>query len=290
MLGRLSLLLLLISFGCREPGGVAVDGGADADATVQADSSTPGLRIATLNLHCLLEEWDRRVPMIVAELAELDPDVIALQEVCREEGGRDALPDLITRLEAATGATYEFSRAETHLAWDVYQEGIALLTRHSFDQVETIDLPVGIFPRKAIVGKISHDAAVVVIAVTHLSFGDQGSVRVNQLSFLRDHMESAGVNGSTQLIVGDLNEGPTGDAIVATTAAGYEDAWATLHPNNDGPTYPVNAPSSRLDYVLLSAPGDAVRARQVQRFLETSVDGLYPSDHLGVWADLGPVD
>jgi endonuclease/exonuclease/phosphatase family metal-dependent hydrolase len=285
----LPLALIASLCGCREPADLARDGGGDSGVVV-ADAGTRGLRVATVNLRCLLEEWDQRVPLIAQELAALNPDVIALQEVCREEGGADALPDLIAKLEAATGETYDFSRTETHLAWDVYQEGIALLTRHTFDETQTLDLPTGVFPRKAVVGRITHQSVPVLVAVTHLSFGDQEGVRVSQLGALRDHMAPLRVSGESLLIAGDLNEGPTGDALVATTGAGYQDAWAVVHPGSDGATYPASGPRSRIDYVLFSPPDDSQRARQVQRFLQESSDGRYPSDHLGVWADLGPVD
>lgn len=286
---------------CREPNpgtGVGADGSVastDSGADIDVDASTPGIRIATLNLRCLLEEWDLRVPMIAAELAELNPDVIALQEVCRQlTGDTDALTDLIGRLESATGETYDVSRANTHVAWDINQEGIALLTRHAFDQVETVDLPQGIFPRKAVVARISHELVPLVVAVTHLSFAanfdDQAAVRVSQLATLRQHMEGLRTSDSTLLIAGDLNEGPAGDALLATTSAGYRDAWALVHPDNDGPTFPASAPEARIDYVLYSPPGDSVRAQRVQRFLEEPTDGRFASDHVGVWADLGPAN
>jgi endonuclease/exonuclease/phosphatase family metal-dependent hydrolase len=96
------------------------------------------------------------------------------------------------------------------------------------------------------------------------------------------------------LIAGDLNEGPTGDALLAAKGAGYQDTWALLHPDDEGPTYPASDPRSRIDYLLLSppdeSPGESVRALQVQRFLQDASGGRYPSDHLGVWAELGPVD
>lgn len=281
-----TVALLASPTGCRDPAGVTGDGGTDSGV---ADAGTTGLRVATMNLRCLLEEWDQRVALLVAEVAALNPDVIALQEVCRQDGAKDALTEFIARLEAATGETYDSSRAETHVAWDLYEEGIALLTRHRFAEVAAVDLPAGIFPRKAVVGRIAHETVPVLVAVTHLSFGDQEAVRVSQLAALRNHMEPLRM-GSTLLIAGDLNEGPSGDAVVAATGNGYRDAWANAHPNDDGATYPASAPRSRIDYLLFSPLDDSLEAREVQRFLDESTDGQYPSDHLGVWGDFGSVE
>ena len=289
---RLSLVALALA-ACREPGGAAPDGSADAMVASDAAALTPGLRVATVNLRCLLEDWSLRVPLIVAELAELDLDVIALQEVCREEGGADALTDLTTLLDAATGKSHQSVRAETHVAWDKYQEGIALLTPHTIKSMETVALPTGVFPRKALLASIepeliSGQSVALRIAVTHLSFGDdQASVRVQQLGALRAALQASAVVGESLFIAGDMNEKPNGEAISAALADGYQDSWAQLNPFSDGPTYPAELPRTRIDYILFSPASDAMQARQAMRFLETPTEGRYASDHLGVWADFG---
>jgi endonuclease/exonuclease/phosphatase family metal-dependent hydrolase len=284
-MGPWIVLAAIASLGaCAAPASTAADASTDADLVV-VDAQLPGVRVATVNLRCLLEDWDLRVPLIVAELAALEPDVIALQEVCREDG-TDALDDLRQQLDTATGAQYQSARADTHLAWDRYQEGIALLSRLPMSDVQIVDLPVGIFPRKAVVARIDTFATPMQVAVTHLSFGDQAAVRASQLGALRDVMQSRQTD-EVLLIAGDLNEGPNGDAIVAATDAAYQDTWALLHPNNDGPTYPSDAPTTRIDYILFSSSGTAIEAREVQRFLHTPTDGRYPSDHVALWAEFG---
>ncbi len=284
------LALTTFSSGCSDPIEAAPDSGsAVVDAALPApseDASADSLRLATLNLRCLVEEWDQRVPLIVEELAALDPDVIALQEVCRVAGGADALPDLVAKLEAATGSTYVVARANTHVAWDTYNEGIALLTRHRFESVETVDLPAGIFPRKAVVATIATDTHSLVAAVTHLSFGDQQGVRRNQLRSLREHLETLRTPETALLIAGDLNEGPDGSAVQGALSAGYQDAWGLLHANEAGLTYPANAPQARIDYVLVSAPGAGPQLVDAQRFLMEPSAGRYPSDHFGLWVEL----
>jgi endonuclease/exonuclease/phosphatase family metal-dependent hydrolase len=283
------------------PGADGSSGGSDridsgVDVQIDASPTTPvGIRVATLNLRCLQEEWDERLSLIVTELAALDPDVIALQEVCRQLlGDTDALSELIDGLESATGNTYESSRADTHVGAGLNQEGIALVTRHTFDQVETVDLPEGVFPRKGVVARISHNEVSLVMAATHLSFDanidDQATVRVSQLGMLRQHMEGMRTSNSTLLIAGDLNEEPGGDALQATTAAGYRDAWAVVHPDDAGPTFPAGDLESRIDYILYSPASESIRALQAQRFLDEPTNGQYASDHVGLWADIGSLD
>ena len=259
--------------------------GTDAGLSPDADKGNGELRVATINLRCLLEEWPQRLPLIVAELSELRPDVIALQEVCRDQNS-DSLLALTTALNDATGENYTYARADTHIAWDVYQEGIALLSRHALQNVAVLDLPTGVFPRKAVIAQIDTGTATLQIATTHLSFGDQASTRVNQLGALRNAMGVRRVGGESLLIAGDMNEGPQSGAITDAISNSYKDSWAEVHPDNAGLTFPASAPDSRIDYLLLSPGSDQFRITSMERFLTSPTNDRYPSDHVALWADL----
>lgn len=267
-----SLLLSIALVACQFDAS-GVPGAAD-----QPDSSPAvELRLASVNLRCLLDDWDLRVDALATELAEYTPSIVGLQEVCRD-GGRDGLVELQQRLEALTGRTYVALRAETHLAWDRYQEGVAVLVDGEVAQTHVVDLPAGLFPRRAVVVRTPQ----LLFASTHLSFGDQHAARSSQMSALLAAMADLEQAGDTMVIAGDFNETPGGAVLTSATAAGFIDAWDGLHPTDPGPTFPSTAPDVRIDFVLVAAGAGGLRPVAARRFLDIPRGGIMPSDHLGL--------
>jgi len=278
---RVACLLLLCVSACQfDTSGLP---GASADAgtaTSDARAATP-LRIATVNLRCLLDDWDARRDAVVAELAAFRPALVGLQEVCHDDS-RDALVELQQHLVDRTGRGYTAVRTDTHLAWDQYTEGVAVLVDQTVVDSAIIELPPGLFPRSAVAVR----AGGVWFASTHLSYGDQATVRQAQMSALVDAMARLGEPGDSRVIAGDFNEDPGGLVLTTVLAEGYADVWSSLHPDDPGPTFPSSAPDVRIDYVLLASPDGQFRPTQVARFLDKPDHGIMPSDHLGVQAVL----
>lgn len=264
----------------------AVDAAAGRDA--EADSIGGGvLRIATVNLRCMLDDWSTRVELLAEQIGAVDPDLLALQEVCRIPDVADALPDLLSRLETETGHTYQFVRTETHLSWDQYQEGIAVVTPHQIDEQQVVHLPAGVFPRSMVAIRAETPAGALVFASAHLSFGeDQASVRVAQLDAARTGLDSLRVDEEPVVLAGDFNEEPDGAAIEEALAAGYRDSWATANPTASGATFPASAPSSRIDYALVLANAGEAEVESAAVFLDAPQGEIYPSDHLGLRVQL----
>ena len=131
------------------------------------------------------------------------------------------------------------------------------------------------------------------VATTHLeSFSNTSQVAQGQElgAFL-----SAG--RLPTILLGDLNSRADGTGTPTHAnllALGFQDAWAQAHPNDPGlscchgddlrelggPFY------SRIDYVLLRNGFRAVAAGIVGNNQADRVNGLWPSDHAGVWARL----
>jgi endonuclease/exonuclease/phosphatase family metal-dependent hydrolase len=128
---------------------------------------------------------------------------------------------------------------------------------------------------------------------THLeSFSDQSQVaQGHELAnaFRRTTMPT--------VLLGDFNSRAdgTGTPTYATMlTAGFKDAWRQAHPNDvgmscchgedlrelGGPFY------SRIDYVLVKNGFRGVAAGIVGRAESERINGLWPSDHAGVWARL----
>ena len=96
------------------------------------------------------------------------------------------------------------------------------------------------------------------------------------------------------ILVGDLNSHPGTEGEAVLAAAGFRDAWATLHPSSAGLTccWPedltATAPgfSERIDYVLTRGPLDPRSTEVFGTDPAAHVSGLWPSDHGGVSAVL----
>ncbi len=270
---------------CPDAASAPIVDGAVTDGVVVDAGAERRLRIATVNLRCLLDDWQVRADLLASQIAAARPHVIAVQEACRESAGRDNLAALASALSSA-GADYTIVRTETHRSWDLYQEGIALLSLHPSELVEVIDLPPGIFPRRAIIARLSTAVGAALIAATHLSFGDdQGEVRIAQLATIRAALDRLRASAELVAVAGDFNETPTGAGITATLAAGYVDSWAHIHPGASGYTIPASAPTARIDYIMAALGSSGVLVDDATIFLDQGEGEIMPSDHLGLHVD-----
>ncbi len=286
------LVLVLVLAACRfeqgtSGGDALVDAGAAPDAVTESSADAGveprTVRIATANLRCLIEDWDQRVRVIAEDIVRVSPEIIALQEVCREPGGRDALDDLRWEIELIGGGAFESVRAQTHRAWEQYDEGIVVMVRAPILESRVVELPKGAFPRKAIIVRLQSSAGALVFAGTHLSFGsDRALVRQVQLGAARDAVAAMRQPGDAIAIAGDFNETPGSPAVSAALGAGYTDAWAAAQPSDPGLTVPSSAPESRIDYLLVGG----LEVASAGQFMDTPRQGVWPSDHRGVWADV----
>lgn len=278
---RRCALVLAVASACTgassgDPDGGAVPDGAGSDAVAPAP-----LVVVTLNLRCLIDDWEARLPLVADGLAAAAPDVIGLEEVCLEPGGRDALEALVAALDARGVSPLASARTVTHRAWDAYDEGLAILSRHPIGEVHVEALPPGAIPRKVLVARIERDGHAFAFATTHLDHQD-AAVRARQAAAAASAVAAfAGVR--PRVLVGDLNEGPGGGVSAALAANAWTDAWVALHPGDPGPTFPASSPTARIDYVW-SAGGLAPQA--IERTFTLPVAGVHASDHLGLRAVL----
>jgi len=263
--------------------------GPPDDADGAADTQTPleAVRVVTLNLRCLSDDWDARLPIIADGLAAVDPDLVGLQEVCEENGVRDALTELIAALEARTGRRYTPYRAVTHRAWSTYDEGIAILSALPLEATQTVALPTGTFPRKVLLARVTRPAGgALVFATTHLDQLDT-TTRKLQAEAVGAALDAFGGSDEARVLTGDLNEPPIGGWVHSTlVAAGLTDLWAALHPGDAGATFPARNPVDRIDYVWFAAGASGLAGQAIARILTAAVGGVTGSDHLGLAATL----
>ncbi|WBU65160.1 endonuclease/exonuclease/phosphatase family protein [Paracoccus aerodenitrificans] len=222
------------------------------------------LRIASYNLHkCRGLTGPHAPERNLKVIAEIDPDIIALQEVDFRFGARpEALPrDMI---EEMTGLVPMQMRTtgETSLGW----HGQAVLLRPELAcQAVMRRLPLpGLEPRGALALRV---AGLTLIGV-HL--GLARSSRRRQLARLA--AKAGRLSGDAVMMMGDFNEW-RGDR-------GLE-SLDSLHVFAPGPSYPAPMPQLRLDRIAVSSRitvtasgvGDSALARRA-------------SDHLPIWAEI----
>src|SRR4051794_24092488 len=251
------------------------------------------MRLATFNIlnGRSLEREEVDLTLLADAVRELDPDVLALQEVDHNQA-RSGRADLtavaaeamgavdhrfLAALSGSPGATWTAATGEEQP--DAAGYGIALLSRYPVSAWQTVRLPglpvptpwrfhdrrlprlVRDEPRVAVAAQVEGPLGCVTVADTHLSF-----LRYWNGRQLRQLVRSLSSSPRPLLLVGDLNMGP-----------GRASAVTRLRPLAAHLTFPVDDPREQLDHVL--AEGPLVAARSEARRLPLS-------DHCALVVDL----
>ena len=225
------------------------------------------MRLVTFNILHGRSLDDGRVDLdrLAAAVRALDPDILALQEVDRDQP-RSHLADLTEVAAAAMGAVaHRFVAAlsgtpgATWIAATGREQpgtasyGIALLSRYPADNWQVLRLPrlPGTFPmflpgprrvalvreepRAAVIGAFRTPQGPVTVANTHLSFVPGW----NRLQLRRIRRNLVPFDDPV-VLVGDLNMTPPAPARIT----GYRPLAAAA-------TFPVEGPTRQLDHVLV---------------------------------------
>ena len=242
------------------------------------------LTIATLNLRNLADRWEERLPLLLADMAALQPDLLGLQEV--------VYPLQQDRLLGAAGE----GRYEAHRAWAGRPEyGNALLVKRPLEAAEPERLDLGATRSALRVRLALPGGAIVVMAVTHLHHvpADE-ALRAQQADALLAWLETAPPHDAL-VVVGDFNAEPSEPAYARMRDAGYRSAHAEANGEEPAVTWPSGliAPAMDddgdpgcLDYVWLRGDARAERARLAWDRPAVGDPTLYPSDHVGVLAEV----
>jgi endonuclease/exonuclease/phosphatase family metal-dependent hydrolase len=262
------------------------------------------LRVATLNLFGHHGPWERRREALVDGFRRLEADIIALQEVITSDGydqARDILGEGYDVVHQAQGK--------------VDEAGIAIASRWPFRSVREPDL--GVTARMA---EVSTSALIAVIDIPQ-PFGSvlfatypaeyrpafelererQAVVAARLLESLVDEHHPHAI------VAGDMNAEPdaasmrfwTGRQSLDSTSVCYRDAWESVHPGEQGPTFtPENRlmgdvnwdwPFRQIDHVLVRCRTHGLPTldiRACERIFTEPVEFVWASDHFGVMADL----
>lgn len=268
-------------------------------------------RVLTWNLWWRFGPWEARREAITATLRALDCDLVGLQEVWADGQDHQA-----GRLADQLGMHWTWAASDQPGRWraraadSTADVGLAILSRWPILDCATLRLPTaggrddGHQVLYALVDAPGHP---VPFFTTHLnSAGHESAVRCAQVTALARFVADRQADSAHPAVVtGDLNALPDSDEI--RLLGGYKtapavpgqvliDAWAYADPAAPATTFdpanpyvaPVYEPPARIDYIHVGRPGPGGlgHVRSVRRAADRPVDGVWPSDHFAVHAEL----
>jgi endonuclease/exonuclease/phosphatase family metal-dependent hydrolase len=287
------------------------------------DSGDGTIRVMTWNLWWRFGPWRERREAIARTLERERPDVLGLQEVWdNSEDGPDA-GNLAGWLADRLGMHWAWSRSPVQDRWHRRNDGdtsvdvgVAVLSRYPLLETAERRLPAGDFPddgKTALYASVDLPDGPLPFFTTHLNSGpDESALRCEQLREVAAFITERARGPYPPILTGDFNAEPDFDEVrlicgykTAPAAPGLVllDAWRFADPELPQGTWDianehtvnVGLRPSCIDYILvgLPGPGGRGRIRTARRAGDTPVDGVQPSDHAAVVAELtlsgGPV-
>jgi endonuclease/exonuclease/phosphatase family metal-dependent hydrolase len=242
------------------------------------------LHVATLNIRNLADRWDERLPLILADMAALQPDVLGLQEVV-----------YVLQQDRLIGAAGE-GRYESTRGWAGRPEyGNAMLVKEPIAATEAERLDLGL-TRSAIRARLvlaGGSSVTAVVAHLHHVTADEAA-RDEQARLLIEWLATAPPSDG-QIVVGDFNAEPDEPTYGRMRTAGFRSAHAEANHAEPEVTWPsgleapakdTDGPPGCLDYIWIRGAIAVESCRLVFDRPAVGDPGLYPSDHLGLAARL----
>ena len=242
-------------------------------------------RIATLNLEQNQKNWNRRRRLIVEQLAELNPDTLALNEIHIPEQTGNWLRAAAGEQLAQPYRLLQQSKAGE----DGFVQAEGLLTRCR--PIETANLDYHSHNCVAMVARCEIGNRLIDLYVTHLIAARvDDSARQYQVEQLLQWVASRD-DADGAIVCGDFNATPDQPStqLMSGTFQATQFAATAFTPLSDSsgiPTHPEWPRFDRcIDYIWFKG---ALRLHASGRCFDKPADDdsdLWPSDHLGVWAD-----
>ena len=255
------------------------------------------VRVATWNVWARYGPWVERERAILAVLSAAAPDIVVLVEAWQ-----DAEESLAARLSGRLRLPY-------HAFAGSPESGIALLSRWPLTGIEHRDLGdrerQGGDRGRVLFARAEGPRGPVQVFGTTLGWKlGHSRQRQDQVRDLGGFVRKVTDVEAPVVIGGDFNADPqsdeirmlTGRAPVAAPGLVFYDAWEVAGDGTSGVTWsrenpwtrPVLWPDRRIDYIFSAWPraGGAGHPVHCELLGTEPVDGVLPSDHYGLVADL----
>jgi endonuclease/exonuclease/phosphatase family metal-dependent hydrolase len=244
------------------------------------------LRIATLNIEQNHKRWEARRELIVQQWGELKPDMLALNEIyIPEQTGR-----WLQRAAAERLHTRYTLLQQSKVGDDSITQAEGLLTRYPV--IETANLDYRSHNCVALVARFEIDSRLLDVYVTHLIAARvEDAARQYQARRLLDWIQTRD-DVDFSVVCGDFNATPEQPSIrlmssVFRPTQTQPTAFTPLQEPGGSPTHPDWERFDRcIDYIWVT---ESIKVQASGLcFNRPAPDNttLWPSDHLGVWADL----
>ncbi len=258
------------------------------------------LRILTWNVWWHFGPWEQREPAILQAMTGLNADIIALQEVWG-----DGTANFAEKVADHLGYQYVFE-SSMDIRGDKF--GNALLSRWPiirddftmlFGEKETGE------GRRALFAELDGPHGRIPVFSTHLNWKfEQSNIRQRQVTDLAHFVDQKRPWTYPPIVCGDFNAEPGAEEIRMLTGLTncpvdslvFHDAWVVAGREGSGLTWDNHnphvvvkcEPDRRLDYIFVGQPGPGGAGHIVDCRLagNEAIDGVWPSDHYAVVAEL----
>ncbi len=242
------------------------------------------LHVATFNILNLADRWFERLPLILADMAALQPDVLGLQEVV-----------YVMHQDRLIGAAGEGHYAAIR-GWAGRPEyGNSLLVREPLTGRDTERVELGLQRAAHRIVIDLPGGGSVLVAVTHLHhLPADAAERDGQTAVLVEWIDAAPPTDGV-VVMGDFNADPTEPTYGRMVEAGFRSASVEANGAEPDVTWPsgLQAPAMDLDgdprcidFIWVRGAIRVTEARFAFHRPDHDDPTLYPSDHLGVAARL----
>lgn len=245
------------------------------------DDDRERLRFVTWNVHGSARPDTNE---LARSLAELDADIIGVQEIRRHQARAVAR-------SLDMHCIWTFKHNPFSRAWPRAAEGLAIMSRWPLEHDGHSELSAKRSHRDhrrriAMWATVDHPREPFVVANTHLASHDDSADRLAQAGALADlvtngfpcHEHSSHAD-TDMVLTGDFNDQNEPFLIDIISANSLKDAWGeALNRSRHGLTSPTSSPHQRLDHVLLPRHWQI----ELASVPDTSVSWSRLSDHLPV--------
>ncbi len=230
------------------------------------------VRVLTFNiLHGATTEGDFDLDKIADVIKQVDPDLVALQEVDFKTN-RAKNYDLATELGLRTKMAPLFGKA---MDYDGGGYGEGILSKYPIIASRNVPLPhsPGNEPRTALEVTVELESGDTVSFIgTHLEHQQQSSDRLYQVQKINNAFTG---NNYPTILAGDLNDTPESKPIAL-----LKRYWSSAEDANSEPTYPSENPRKKIDYIFYR-PADLWKTLKTRVICDTIA-----SDHCAVFSVL----
>ncbi|XOV90215.1 MAG: endonuclease/exonuclease/phosphatase family protein [Pseudomonadota bacterium] len=260
------------------------------------------LKVLTLNVWNYEGPWEQRLALIRRWLTLLSPDLVGFQEILQGADYNQA-----DELLAGFGYHTEYAGPMNYWNDPSLQFGNLVASRWPISEAESVLLPMaGKEDQRVLVATtIDSPHGPLCFNTTHLSAqSHHGYIREQQVRKIVEVILRRRQRGTfPPILCGDFNAVPDSTEMrylrglqsLEGTSAYFVDAWQMMHGDQAGHTFARDNPylgdritqSRRIDYILVGKPdGRTGRVQSCDLACHLPADGVFPSDHFGLYAEL----